>query len=38
MEQRWNEIDRGKPKNKEKNLSQCHNKPPLQLEESIDVL
>jgi hypothetical protein len=24
MEQRWNEIDRGKPKYSEKNLSQCH--------------
>jgi hypothetical protein len=24
MEHRWNEIDRGKPKNSEKNLSQCH--------------
>jgi hypothetical protein len=21
---RWNDIDRGKPKNSEKNLSQCH--------------
>jgi hypothetical protein len=24
MEHRWNEIDRGKPKYSEKNLSQCH--------------
>jgi hypothetical protein len=24
MELRWNEIDRGKPKYSEKNLSQCH--------------
>jgi hypothetical protein len=24
MEQRWNDIDRGKPKNSERNLSQCH--------------
>jgi hypothetical protein len=24
MEQRWNEIDRGKPKYSEKKLSQCH--------------
>jgi hypothetical protein len=24
MEHRWNEIDRGKPKYLEKNLSQCH--------------
>jgi hypothetical protein len=24
MEYRWNEIDRGKPKNSGKNLSQCH--------------
>jgi hypothetical protein len=24
MEHRWNEIDRGKPKNMGKNLSQCH--------------
>jgi hypothetical protein len=24
MEHRWNEIDRGKPKNSGKNLSQCH--------------
>jgi hypothetical protein len=24
MEHRWNEIDRGKPKYFEKNLSQCH--------------
>jgi hypothetical protein len=23
-ERRWNDIDRGKPKNSEKNLSQCH--------------
>jgi hypothetical protein len=23
-EQRWNDIDRGKPKNWEKNLSQCY--------------
>jgi hypothetical protein len=23
-EWRWNDIDRGKPKNSEKNLSQCH--------------
>jgi hypothetical protein len=23
-EQQWNSIDRGKPKNSEKNLSQCH--------------
>jgi hypothetical protein len=23
-EPRWNDIDRGKPKNSEKNLSQCH--------------
>jgi hypothetical protein len=25
MEQRWNEIDRGKPKYSAKNLSQCHS-------------
>jgi hypothetical protein len=24
-ERRWNDIDRGKPKNAEKNLSQCHS-------------
>jgi hypothetical protein len=24
MEHQWNEIDRGKPKNSGKNLSQCH--------------
>jgi hypothetical protein len=24
MEHRWNEIDRRKPKNSGKNLSQCH--------------
>jgi hypothetical protein len=24
MEHWWNEIDRGKPKYSEKNLSQCH--------------
>jgi hypothetical protein len=24
LEHRWNEIDRGKPKYSEKNLSQCH--------------
>jgi hypothetical protein len=24
MEHRWNEIDRGRPKNLGKNLSQCH--------------
>jgi hypothetical protein len=24
MEHRWNEIDRGKPKYSERNLSQCH--------------
>jgi hypothetical protein len=24
MEQRWNDIDRGKLKDSEKNLSQCH--------------
>jgi hypothetical protein len=24
MEQQWNDIDREKPKNSEKNLSQCH--------------
>jgi hypothetical protein len=24
MEHRWNEIDRGKPKNSGKNLPQCH--------------
>jgi hypothetical protein len=24
MEHRWNEIDRGKPNNSEKTLSQCH--------------
>jgi hypothetical protein len=24
MEQQWNDNDRGKPKNSEKNLSQCH--------------
>jgi hypothetical protein len=24
MERRWNEIDRGRPKYSEKNLSQCH--------------
>jgi hypothetical protein len=24
MEHRWSEIDRGKPKYSEKNLSQCH--------------
>jgi hypothetical protein len=24
MEHRWNETDRGKPKNSGKNLSQCH--------------
>jgi hypothetical protein len=24
MKHRWNEIDRGKPKNSGKNLSQCH--------------
>jgi hypothetical protein len=24
MEHQWNEIDRGKPKYSEKNLSQCH--------------
>jgi hypothetical protein len=24
MGHRWNEIDRGKPKSSEKNLSQCH--------------
>jgi hypothetical protein len=24
MEHRWNEIERGKPKYSEKNLSQCH--------------
>jgi hypothetical protein len=24
MEYRWNEIDRGKPKNSGENLSQCH--------------
>jgi hypothetical protein len=24
MEHRWNEIDRGKPKYSEKNLSQCN--------------
>jgi hypothetical protein len=24
MEHRWNEIDKGKPKYSEKNLSQCH--------------
>jgi hypothetical protein len=24
MEHRWNEINRGKPKYSEKNLSQCH--------------
>jgi hypothetical protein len=24
MEHRWNEIDRGKPKNSGKTLSQCH--------------
>jgi hypothetical protein len=24
MEHRWNEIDRGKPKYSEKNLSKCH--------------
>ena len=24
MEHRWNEIDRGKPRGSEKNLSQCH--------------
>jgi hypothetical protein len=24
IEQRWNDIDRGKPKDSEKNLSQCH--------------
>jgi Zn-finger protein len=24
MEHQWNEIDRGKLKNSEKNLSQCH--------------
>jgi hypothetical protein len=24
MEHRWNEIDEGKPKYSEKNLSQCH--------------
>jgi hypothetical protein len=24
MEHRWKEIDRGKPKYSEKNLSQCH--------------
>jgi hypothetical protein len=24
MENRWNEIDRGKPKNSGKNLSQCY--------------
>jgi hypothetical protein len=23
-EPRWNDIDKGKPKNSEKNLSQCH--------------
>jgi hypothetical protein len=23
-DRRWNDIDRGKPKNSEKNLSQCH--------------
>jgi hypothetical protein len=25
-ERRWNDIDRGKPKNSEKNLPQCHFK------------
>jgi hypothetical protein len=24
MEQWWNDVDRGKPKNVEKNLTQCH--------------
>jgi hypothetical protein len=24
MEQQWNDIDRRKPKDSEKNLSQCH--------------
>jgi hypothetical protein len=24
MQQRWNDIDRGKPKDYEKNLSKCH--------------
>jgi hypothetical protein len=24
MEQQWNDTDRGKPKDLEKNLSQCH--------------
>jgi hypothetical protein len=24
-EQQWNDIDRGKPKGSEKNLSQCHS-------------
>jgi hypothetical protein len=24
MEQRWNDTDRGKPKESEKNLFQCH--------------
>jgi hypothetical protein len=24
MEHRWNEIDRGKPKYSERNMSQCH--------------
>jgi hypothetical protein len=24
MEQRWNDIDRGKPKDSERNLFQCH--------------
>jgi hypothetical protein len=24
MEPRWNDTDRGKPKDSEKNLSQCH--------------
>jgi hypothetical protein len=24
MEHRWNEMDRGKPKNSGENLSQCH--------------
>jgi hypothetical protein len=24
MKQRWNDIDRGNPKDSEKNLSQCH--------------
>jgi hypothetical protein len=24
MKQRWNDMDRGKPKNSEKNLSECH--------------